>query len=32
MTATPPNGRFRDPGDVESSAVDIDPDRLDPPR
>src|SRR3954466_8073958 len=33
MTATPPNGRFRHPDDVESSAVDIDPDpRLDPPR
>jgi UPF0716 protein FxsA len=31
-TATPPNGRFRHPDDVESSAVDIDPDRLDPPR
>ena len=33
MTATPPNGRFRHPDDVESTAVDIDPDpRLDPPR
>ncbi|WP_064750448.1 FxsA family protein [Solirubrobacter soli] len=32
MTATPPNGRFRSPDDVESTAVDIDPDRLDPPR
>ncbi len=32
MTATPPNGRFRSPDDVESSAVDVDPDRLDPPR
>jgi UPF0716 protein FxsA len=31
-TATPPNGRFRHPDDVESTAVDIDPDRLDPPR
>jgi UPF0716 protein FxsA len=31
-TATPPNGRFRHPDDVEGSAVDIDPDRLDPPR
>ncbi|HEY6886784.1 MAG TPA: FxsA family protein [Solirubrobacter sp.] len=31
-TTTPPNGRFRHPDDVESSAVDIDPDRLDPPR
>src|SRR3954447_9453479 len=29
-TATPPNGRFRHPDDVESSAVDIGPDRLDP--
>jgi UPF0716 protein FxsA len=33
MTATPPNGRFRHPDDVESSAVDVDPDpRLGPPR
>ena len=32
MTATPPNGRFRHPDDVESTAVDIDQDRLDPPR
>jgi UPF0716 protein FxsA len=31
-TATPPNGRFRHPDDVESSAVDIGPDRLDPPQ
>jgi UPF0716 protein FxsA len=31
-TATPPNGRFRHPDDVESTAVDVDPDRLDPPR
>jgi UPF0716 protein FxsA len=31
-TATPPNGRFRHPDDVEGTAVDIDPDRLDPPR
>src|SRR3954467_13283843 len=31
-TSTPPNGRFRHSDDVESSAVDIDPDRLDPPR
>jgi UPF0716 protein FxsA len=31
-TGTPPNGRFRHPDDVESTAVDIDPDRLDPPR
>lgn len=31
-TATPPNGRFRHPDDIEGSAVDIDPDRLDPPR
>src|SRR3954468_5525039 len=32
-TATPPsNGRHRHPDDVESTAVDIDPDRLDPPR
>ena len=32
MTATPPNGRFRSPDDVESTAVDVDQDRLDPPR
>src|SRR3954470_13903797 len=33
MTASPPNGRFRHPDDVESSAVDGDPDpRLGPPR
>jgi len=32
MTANPPNGRFRYPDDVESTAVDIDQDRLDPPR
>src|SRR4051795_3846915 len=32
MTATPPNGRFRHPDDVESTAVDVDSDRLDPPR
>src|SRR3954468_16620709 len=31
-TASPPNGRFRHPDDVESSAVDIGPDRLDPPQ
>ena len=31
-TGTPPNGRFRHPDDVESTAVDIDPDLLDPPR
>jgi len=31
-TATPPNGRSRHPDDVESTAVDIDPDPLDPPR
>jgi UPF0716 protein FxsA len=31
-TSTPPNGRFRHPDDVEGTAVDIDPDRLDPPR
>jgi UPF0716 protein FxsA len=30
-TASPPNGRFR-PGDVESTAVDVDSDQLDPPR
>ena len=32
MTATPPNGRFRSPDDVESTAVDVDSDQLDPPR
>src|SRR3954469_25166205 len=32
MTAPPPNGHFRHPDDVESPAVDIDRDRLDPPR
>jgi UPF0716 protein FxsA len=32
MTATPPNGRFRGPDDVESTAVDVDSDQLDPPR
>jgi UPF0716 protein FxsA len=31
-TATPPNGHFRHPDDVESTAVDVDSDRLDPPR
>jgi UPF0716 protein FxsA len=31
-TASPSNGRFRHPDDVEGTAVDIDPDRLDPPR
>jgi UPF0716 protein FxsA len=31
-TANPPNGRFRHPDDVESTAVDVDQDRLDPPR
>src|SRR3954465_5574042 len=31
-TATPPNGRFRHPDDVEGTAVDIDPHPLDPPR
>jgi UPF0716 protein FxsA len=31
-TSTPPNGRFHHPDDVEGTAVDIDPDRLDPPR
>jgi UPF0716 protein FxsA len=31
-TASPQNGRFHHPDDVEGTAVDIDPDRLDPPR
>jgi UPF0716 protein FxsA len=31
-TASPPNGRFRHPDDVEGTAVDIDPHPLDPPR
>ena len=30
-TAAPPNGRAR-PGDIEGTAVDVDSDRLDPPR
>ena len=33
MTATPPsNGRHRRDDDIEGTAVDVDPDQLDPPR